>query len=518
MADRSRSMISPKTRVAVIAAALLALFLGALDALIVTAAMPTITSELGGISLYSWVYSTYFLARAVSLPLFGKLADRYPSKALFNAAICLFIIASIMAGAAGSMGFLIFSRAVQGAGSGGIFALVYIVLSDVADPAARGRVISIGSSIWGIASVLGPSMGGFIVTYVSWRWIFWINIPLGLLSLLGIALFLVDVREKKKAASLDLAGAAILSTMILSVLTAFLLGGRIYPWLSPQIVSLLGVSLVLGVAFYQVEKRAEDPILSVDFFRITGFSTGNAAVFWSSFAIFSLFAYAPLYIQGVLRKSPVEVGMAMLSLSLGWSLGSLGMGQVLHRLGKKTAAGAGGLLLIVGCGWTLLFSSSTSLATCFTAFFTVGVGMGFVTLSTLLVVQDSLDSTDLGVATASHQFFRTLGGTVGVGICGGLVTGRLNRALDRVVRTAETANMPAGNIDDLSKNLEAFFQPEMQALLHESLQSTFRHAVSQGVQAVFWAVLAASVFCLICCVWLPAESPNKNGPIYKNKE
>jgi len=506
-------MISERTRVAVIASALLALFLGALDALIVTAAMPTITSELGGLSLYSWVYSAYFLARAVSLPLFGKLADRYPSKALFNIAICLFIAASIMAGAARSMEFLIFARAVQGIGSGGIFALVYIVLSDIADPAARGRVISIGSSIWGIASVLGPSMGGFIVTYLSWRWIFWINIPLGLMSLIGIALFLVDVREKQRAASLDLGGAAILSTMILSFLTAFLFGGRIYPWFSPQILSLLGISGLLGVAFYQVEKRAEDPILSVDFFRITGFSTGNAAVFWSSFAIFSLFAYAPLYIQGVLNKTPMEVGMAMLSLSLGWSLGSLGLGQILHRLGKKIAAGAGGLLLIVGSGWTLLFSSSTSLATCFTAFFIVGLGMGFVTLSTLLLVQDSLDSSDLGVATASHQFFRTLGGTVGVGICGGLVTGRMNNILDQFLQTADTANTPPGLFTDLSKNLESFFQPEMQALLHESLQMAFRHAVGQGVLAVFAAVLAASVFCLICCVWLPEDAPDKKNPL-----
>jgi len=164
--------ISSKTRFAVVSAALLALFLGALDALIVTAAMPTIAAELGGLTLYSWVYSAYFLARAVSLPLFGKLADRFPNKLLFNLSVAVFIASSVMAGMADSMEFLIFARAVQGIGSGGIFALVYIVLSDVADPSARGRLLSIGSSIWGISSVLGPSMGGFIVTYMSWRWIF----------------------------------------------------------------------------------------------------------------------------------------------------------------------------------------------------------------------------------------------------------------------------------------------------------------------------------------------------------
>lgn len=505
--------ISSKTRFAVVSAALLALFLGALDALIVTAAMPTIAAELGGLTLYSWVYSAYFLARAVSLPLFGKLADRFPNKLLFNLSVAVFIASSVMAGMADSMEFLIFARAVQGIGSGGIFALVYIVLSDVADPSARGRLLSIGSSIWGISSVLGPSMGGFIVTYMSWRWIFWINIPLGLLSLLGITLYLVDVREKRKGATLDLAGAAVLSTMILSFLTAFLLGGRVYPWTSPTILSLFGFSGLLMVAFYRIEKRAEDPILSVDFFRIHGFRTGNGAVFWSSFAIFSLFAYAPLYIQGVLSKTPLEVGMAMLSLSLGWSLGSLGLGQVVHRLGKKAAAGTGGALLIVGCCWTLFFSPTTSLGACFSAFFIVGVGMGFVTLSTLLIVQDSLDLANLGVATASHQFFRTLGGTVGVGVCGGLVTGRMNIALDRFSQTAGSDHTSLVPIAELSRNLEAFFQPEMQDLLHESLQAAFRHAVSQGVLAVFAAVLAASVCCLICCVWLPADSPDKTHPL-----
>jgi len=288
------------------------------------------------------------------------------------------------------MGFLIFSRAVQGIGSGGIFALVYIVLSDIAEPEARGRLISIASSIWGVASVLGPSLGGFMVTYMSWRWIFWINIPLGLLSLLSIALFFVDVREKRKEATLDWAGAAVLSMMILSLLTVFLIGGRAYAWTSPQILSLFILSTLLIVVFYQIEKQAEDPILSVDFFRIRGFRTGNSAVFWGSFAIFSLFAYAPLYVQGALSKTPMEVGMAMLSLSLGWSLGSLGLGQVLHRLGKKIAAGAGGMFLVAGSGWTLLFSTTTSMTACFSAFFLVGIGMGFVTLSTLLVVQESL--------------------------------------------------------------------------------------------------------------------------------
>ena len=498
-------MLSSRSRIAVIAAALLALFLGALDALIVTAAMPTIAAELGKLSLYSWVYSAYFLARAVALPLFGKLADRLPNRILFNIAISLFIFASILAGSARSMDFLIFARALQGIGSGGIFALVYIVLSDIAAPEARGKVISLGSFVWGISSVLGPSTGGLIVTYLSWRWIFWINIPLGLLSFLVIFFFLVDVREKRQGLALDWAGATVFSTMILCLLTVFLTGGRIYAWQSWQILSLIVVSGVLTFCFYHIEKRAADPILSVDFFRLRGFSTGNAAVFWSSFAIFSLFAYAPLYMQGVLRQSPLMVGMAMLSLSLGWSLGSLCIGQVLHRMAKRIAASTGALLLILGCTWTLFFSTTTAMITCFSAFFLVGIGMGFVTLSTLLSVQDSLEAVDLGVATASHQFFRTLGGTVGVGICGGLITARMNRGLAQVSEAAASGEIPAETVGQLSGNFEALFQTDVLTKLPENVHTLLQQAISRGTIAVFTAVVAAAVLCLICCILVPAD-------------
>ena len=313
--------ISPAQRITVIGAALLALFLGALDALVMSAAMPTIVADLGGLPLYSWVYSAYFLARAVSLPIFGKLADLFPNRHLFIIAIALFCLASAAAGCAVNMITLIGARVIQGIGAGGIFALVYIVLADVSSPATRGRTLSLASSIWGIASVLGPTLGGFIVTYFSWRWIFFINIPLGVISLWGIGTYLVDLRSKRKAISLDLLGVATLTTAILAFLFAFLLGGRSYAWTSPRILGLLGLSAVVFVVFIWAEKRARDPILPMQHFHNRAFSVGNAAVFLSSFAIFSMFAYAPLFIQGVQGKTPLQVGVAMLSLSLGWSVG-----------------------------------------------------------------------------------------------------------------------------------------------------------------------------------------------------
>jgi len=337
--------ISPKQRLAVIVAALLALFLGAMDALVVSAAMPTIVAELGGMHLYSWVYSSYLLARAVSLPIFGKLADLYKSRNLLMAAIGLFIMSSVAAGCAFNMIALIIARVFQGIGAGAIFALVYVVLADVSPPRSRGRTLSFASSVWGIASVIGPTLGGFVVTYFSWRWIFFINIPLGLVSFWGIGTYHVELRAKKDKVSLDIAGVASLSTAILAFLFAFLLGGRNYAWGSSLIIGLLILSVASIIAFSAIENRAKDPILSIEFFRLRGFSTGNAAAFLSSFAIFSMFAFAPLFIQGAQGRSPMEVGVAMLSLSLGWSLGAFALGQFIDRVGRKGTAVAVALLL-----------------------------------------------------------------------------------------------------------------------------------------------------------------------------
>jgi len=297
-------MTPPRTQtLAIIAAALLALFLGALDALVMSAAMPTVVAELGGLPLYSWVYSAYFLARAVSLPIFGKLADLYNTRRLFTGAIGIFLLSSIAAGAAWNMGSLIAARVAQGVGAGGIFALVYIVLADVAPPGTRGRTLSLASAIWGVASVLGPTLGGFIVTYFSWRWIFFINVPLGLVSTWGIASFLIETRAKQKQVSLDWAGVATLTTAILTFLFVFLLGGQRYPWRSPIIIGLLALCLASAAAFVRIEQKAVDPILPIAFFRLRGFSVGNGAVFLSSFAIFPFLPSPPCLFRA-LKESP----------------------------------------------------------------------------------------------------------------------------------------------------------------------------------------------------------------------
>ena len=494
-----------------IAASLLALFLGALDALVMAAAMPTVVADLGGLHLYSWVYSIYLLSRAVSLPIFGKLGDILGTKILYLAALALFVLGSLAAGFAESMEFLIACRALQGIGAGGSFALVYIVLTDISSPETRAKSLSLASFMWGLASVLGPSMGAFIVAHFSWRWIFFVNVPLGVCSMAAVAFYLVEIREKKKGATIDYGGAVSLSVTVLGLLTMFLVLGQVHDWKSTHIAALALVTFIAGYWFYRIEMRAADPILPLDFFMVRGFSTGNGAVFLSSVTIFALFAYAPLFVQSALGKSAMEVGTAVLALSLGWSVGSLLLGQIVDRIGTRTASIAGAVCLTAGCGWTLTFSTATSLSTCFGVFLFVGMGMGFVALGTILVVQNSLSDMDLGVATASNQFSRTLGGTIGVGVGGGFFSLHFDNELDALLKSASPSTWPPAVTSQVQQDPENLFRPEVQILLSADTLHRLQDAVARSVMSVFWMVLAASILCLFLCFLLPRDKSERTG-------
>ncbi len=497
--------ITSKQRVAIIVATLLALFLGALDALILSAAMPSVIADLGGLQLYSWVYSTYFLARAVSLPIIGKLVDIYRSRSLFLFCITLFILASTAAGCAGNMTALITARVIQGIGAGGIFALVYVVLADVSTEGSRGRALSSASAIWGIASVLGPTMGGFIVTYFSWRWIFLINIPIGMVCLWGIGVYLKETRRKRESVSLDVWGAATLTTAILSLLFAFLLGGRTFAWTAPPMLVLSTCAALALILFIWIERHAQDPILSIGFFKIRGFATGNTAVFMSSFAIFSLFAYAPLFIQGVQGLTPMRVGIAMLSLSLGWSAGSLALGRFIDRTDLRGCAVTGALFLVAGCIMTLSFHQASTTVYIFSTFFIIGVGMGFVGLATLMVVQACLKPEDLGVATSSNQFARTLGGTMGVGICGSFIAGRFAELKGALIESGVLEHLPEKMAEAGVGQIEGLLQPDIQMRMPPELIDMVRLAVAHGVRQVFWTICIVSILCLLLCAMIPRK-------------
>ena len=499
-----------KGRFYIVASALLALFLGALDTLIMSAAMPTIVADLGGLDLFSWVFSAYLLSRAVSLPVFGKLADLYKTKNLFLFSVAMFILSSLLAGASVSMTQLIVARVVQGIGAGGCFALVTIVLSEVSTPEKRGKMLSLGSFVWGLASVLGPPIGGFVVYYFSWQWIFYMNIPLGSLSFLGICLYFKETRQKTSEVSIDGWGIITLTLTILSFLTAFLLAGQGIPWHSFRIIGLFILTALSGVTFFYVEKRAKEPVLPVDFFSVRGFKIGNGAVFFSSFAVFSIVAYSPLFIQGALGKTPVQLGMVMLVLSLAWSAGALICGQIVHKVGRKPNAIGGAVLILSGSAMALAFTASTPLIFCYIALSLAGMGMGFSSIATLLVVQSSLEEKHLGVATSSQQFARTLGGTIGVGVTGSLAIGRISEGIDRFITSGVTGPVSMDLIQQIRENVENLFQPDVQSLIPASVLLPLREIVSSGIWIVFLFALLASILSLMFAFRLPGKKADYN--------
>ncbi|MGV8075500.1 MAG: MFS transporter [Syntrophobacteraceae bacterium] len=495
-----------KTRVIVVTAALLVLFLGALDALVVSAAMPTIVADLGGMHLYSWVFSSYLLTRAISLPIFGKLCDIYSSKKLYVVAVGLFVASSVLCGAADGMGQLIFGRVLQGIGAGGTFALAYFVVTNVSVPENRGKMMGLISFVWGVASILGPAAGGLIVTYLSWRWIFYINAPLGCLGMLGILLYLRELRERRDDATVDFLGALALTALVLAVLILVMLGGRFYPWFSPQIIGLGVVGIISGIGFYYAEKRAAEPILALSFFRSRSFSLANGSAFLCSFSMFTISAFTPFFIQGALGKTPAQLGLTMVALTVGWSGGALVCGQIVNRRTEKAFCIFGSLLLAAGSAAAITFSTSTSLLFCSGAVALAGIGMGFVSIPTLLIVQNSLDPSNLGVATASQQFARNLGGTIGIGISGALVTDRLMKALNPLINSTGAESLPANLATQFSQGFESLFQPEIQASLSAGVLALLQKAVVEGVVVVFWLCMAVSLVSFLCCCLLPKET------------
>lgn len=479
-----RIEIDDRTRTLVIAATLTALFLAALDGMIITAAMPTIVSDLGALHLYSWAYSIPLLTRAVTLPIVGKLADQYSNKRLFLFSLVVFLFASLAAGLSPDMGWLIVSRAVQGIGAGGIFALIFVVLADVSTPGQRARTLSLESLAWSLASVIGPTLGGAIVTYVSWRWIFFLFLPLGLLPLISVAVFFVDVRKKRERVALDIPGMLTLSITILGVLTVFMLGGQQMAWLSLEIIVLGVVTVCSAVAFFQVEKRAREPLVALALFRNPGVGITGAVMFLINFGVFALFAYVPVYMQGVLGATPLGVGYAMVSLSLGWSLGTITLGQIANRLDVINGALFGGTAVTVGCTAILFFDAATALTAILPVLAVVGIGTGFLSLAMLLIIQNAVKTDNLGVATATFQFARTFGGTVGIGVCGGVLNQRLGPALAGLGE-----RLTAGGA-------EKILDPAFQAGLPPDALAFLKTAVLSSVVPVFWIVAVAVAACL----------------------
>ena len=391
---------------------MLGIFLAGIDGTIVSTAMPTVVASLGGLTLYSWVFAIYMLFAAITMPLFGRLADIYGRKRLFYAGISVFVVGSVLAGVARSMPQLIAFRAVQGVGAGAMFSIPYTVLGVIYPPGQRGKAIGYGSAVWGVSSVVGPLLGYLIVATLSWRWVFYLSVPVGIAAVLVTARSLEETTGEAER-DVDFAGAATLSVGVGALLVAL--------ETFDTARTLAAVLVALGIAslglFYVVERRARVPIIPLSLFDDTTFVVTNAAGFLTSFAVFAALTYDPLFVQSV-RGSASSAALIVFPISIGWSGTSFVSGRLITRFGERRLATAGPLLMAASFAVAAFWNATTPLWAMMLTVFVTGVGMGTLTPPLLVAIQNHLGTEQMGLATSSQQFFRNLGGTVGVAVLG----------------------------------------------------------------------------------------------------
>ncbi|WP_217142577.1 MDR family MFS transporter [Streptomyces sp. AC627_RSS907] len=424
-----------------IGALLLGMLLAALDQTIVSTALPTIVSDLGGLEHLSWVVTAYLLAATAATPLWGKLGDQYGRKKLFQAAIGIFLVGSALCGVAQSMPGLIAFRALQGLGGGGLMVLSMAIVGDLVPPRERGRYQGLFGAVFGATSVLGPLLGGVFTEHLSWRWVFYVNLPVGVVALAVIAAVL-HIPRRATRHTIDYLGTLLIASVATCLVLVASLGGTTWAWGSPQIIGLAALGGVLAVVFVAVERRAAEPVLPLKLFRVRTFTLSAVISFIVGFAMFGALTYLPTYLQVVQGVSPTLSGVHMLPMVVGVLLASTGSGQIVSRTGRwkvfpvlGTAVTALGLLLL----HRLDENSSTAETSAY--FFVFGLGLGLVMQVLVLIVQNAVPYEDLGVATSGATFFRSIGAAFGVAVFGTVFAGRLG---DRLADALRGERLPPG--------------------------------------------------------------------------
>ncbi len=405
---------------------LLAMLLASLDQTIVATALPTIVGDLGGLDQLSWVVTAYLLGATVTMPLWGRASDLYGRKGLLQAAIVVFLLGSALSGVAQTLGQLIAFRALQGIGAGGLMTLAMAIVAEIIAPRERGRYQGYIQMVFVVASVAGPLLGGLFSDHLSWRWVFYVNLPIGVatLALTAGALKLPGRRDRVQ---IDYLGAALLAAALTSVLLVTTWAGREYAWGSAEILGLGAVAVLLLGAFIAQERRAPGPILPLRLFRDPVFDIVSAALFLTLLSFFAVIVFMPIFLQVVTGASATDSGFLLLPLLLAATASTAVSGRVISRTGRYKVFPVTGLALM-SAGLLLLsrMTVGTSQATASLLLVVFGLGFGMVTQVLTVAIQNSVDRRDLGIATASANLFRSLGGAVGVAVYGALFGGRLD--------------------------------------------------------------------------------------------
>ncbi|MGK7313262.1 MAG: MDR family MFS transporter [Candidatus Longimicrobiales bacterium M2_2A_002] len=471
----------------VTSALILGMFLAALEATAVGTAMPTAVAELGGVARYSWVFSAYLLTSTTVVPMFGKLADLFGRRRLYILSAAVFMGGSALCGVAGSFEQLIVFRAVQGLGAGGLMPVSMTLIGDIYTLEERGRIQGLFSGVWGISSLVGPAAGGLITDFLSWRWVFYLNIPFGLLSVAMLHLYLKE-RQPRRQHRLDVLGTVLLTVTVAVLLLTLLEGTDLFGWTDPRTLALLGVAAVGTMAFILQERRAPEPMLPLELFRNPVIAVSSAGSVIIGTLLYCATAFVPMFTQGVLGGTALDAGLSLAPMSIGWPVASVAAGWLLLKTGYRPLTVVGGLAGFAGALLLTTADPGSSRTLVMGAMLVVGLGLGLMSTPYLVAVQNAVPWERRGVATSSVQFFRTIGGAIAVAALGAV----LNTRLEERIGTAIDPNVA--------------LNPELRDTVTPEVLDRLREGLAVGLHSVYTIVAGIAVLGFVVALFFPRGS------------
>lgn len=475
-------------RLMVTIAAILAMFLASIDITIVGTAMPTIIGSLGGLSLFSWVFSIYLLTSTTTVPIYGKLADLFGRKSMFLLGTALFLAGSMLCGLSQTMVQLITFRAIQGLGAGAVLPITLTIIGDIFPLEQRARMQGFFGGVWGISAIIGPALGGLIVDNLSWRWVFYVNAPLGVVVLWMMGVYLQESLAPRRP-RIDYLGSAALTLGVTALLLALLQGGQSLPWTSPVILLLLGGAAITLVFFLRHELHFPEPMLPLDLFKNRVIAGSSAAGFLGGAIMIGLSSYMPLFVQGAMLGTAINAGTVVTPMSVGWPLASIVASRLVLVVGYRTTAFVGMILDVAAALLLLTVNLRTPTSFLVAVMFVGGMGLGLINTSFIIAVQNAVGWSRRGVATALLQFMRSLGSTVGMAVLGAAFNARM---VLHAMASPEIAAQGSGPGAVLGLT-NALLDPAARGFLNPTVRDSLRQALAGSVVDVFLVVVVLGI-------------------------
>lgn len=499
--------MSSKRRWAVTAGVMTGMFIAALEATVVGTAMPTVIAALGGLNHYSWVFSAYLVTSTVTVPVWGKLSDLYGRGLLYQIGIVIFLVGSVLSGLSETMMQLIIFRAIQGLGAGALVPLGMTIIGDIFTLEERAKMQAYFSGVWGLSSVIGPIVGGFITDQISWRWVFYINVPVGIIAAIVIGLSLKEPKLTRKP-KIDYAGATVLMAAISLLMLALVEGGAsIATLLTPFNIGLIVSSLILLALFYWIEKRASDPIIPFEMFKNRTVSVSIGSGFLAGVAMFGAISFVPLFAQGSLGLTATEAGSLLTPLMLSWVALSVIGGRVILKTGYRPITILGFITLTVGFILLSLFQKDTARIWLYFDLVLIGAGLGMTMLTLLIAVQQAVEKTRLGVATSLNQFSRAIGGAFGVAVMGAFLTTALAANLNKVAQSGNP-NITTAQAAEFASNPNALIDPAEKSKIAPETLEILQQSMAVSIHSVFQVGAVVSALALLVALFLPRQRKN----------